>query len=182
LPRFLWCNISILPVAVLDEADRLLDMGFEKTLNAIVENLPQTRQSLLFSATQTKSVRDLARLSLKVCSLLAFLCTFLCCGSHCPPFQNPEYVAVHEQAQYSTPQNLVQNYIVCNLQDKLDLLFSFIRTHLKTKIIVFFSSCKEVSASWCFCCCCYFFLSLFSQIVLFFFSPRSALFTRPSRK
>ena len=52
---------------VLDEADRILDLGFEKTLNAILENLPKSRQTLLFSATQTKSVRDLARLSLKVC-------------------------------------------------------------------------------------------------------------------
>jgi len=41
-------------------------MGFEKTLNAIIENLPSSRQTLLFSATQTKSIRDLARLSLKV--------------------------------------------------------------------------------------------------------------------
>jgi superfamily II DNA/RNA helicase len=52
--------------AVLDEADRILDMGFAATLNAIVASLPRTRQTLLFSATQTKSVRDLARLSLKV--------------------------------------------------------------------------------------------------------------------
>jgi ATP-dependent RNA helicase DDX10/DBP4 len=41
-------------------------MGFSKELNAILENLPKTRQTLLFSATQTKSVKDLARLSLKV--------------------------------------------------------------------------------------------------------------------
>lgn len=41
-------------------------MGFEKTLNSIVEGLPPTRQTLLFSATQTKSVKDLARLSLQV--------------------------------------------------------------------------------------------------------------------
>lgn len=51
---------------MLDEADRILDMGFEKEVNAIVENLPRERQTLLFSATQTKSVKDLARLSLKV--------------------------------------------------------------------------------------------------------------------
>lgn len=54
---------------VLDEADRIMDFGFEKTINAIVENLPTKRQTLLFSATQTKSVRDLARLSLKVFGL-----------------------------------------------------------------------------------------------------------------
>lgn len=52
--------------AVLDEADRILDLGFEKAVNAIIENLPRQRQTLLFSATQTKSVKDLARLSLKV--------------------------------------------------------------------------------------------------------------------
>ena len=40
--------------------------GFSATLNAIVANIPRQRQTLLFSATQTKSVKDLARLSLKV--------------------------------------------------------------------------------------------------------------------
>ncbi|GES88917.1 DEAD-domain-containing protein [Rhizophagus clarus] len=55
-------NIQVL---VLDEADRILDLGFEKTVNAIIENLPKERQTLMFSATQTKSVKDLARLSLE---------------------------------------------------------------------------------------------------------------------
>lgn len=41
---------------MLDEADRCLDMGFEKTMNSIIENLPPKRQTLLFSATQTKYV------------------------------------------------------------------------------------------------------------------------------
>lgn len=61
-----------LQILVLDEADRILDMGFAKTLNAILENLPKDRQTLLFSATQTKSVKDLARLSLKVVSFTVF--------------------------------------------------------------------------------------------------------------
>lgn len=50
---------------VLDEADRILDMGFRDQLNSILEYLPPTRQTMLFSATQTKSIKDLARLSLK---------------------------------------------------------------------------------------------------------------------
>lgn len=107
---------------VLDEADRILDLGFADTLNAIVENLPKTRQTLLFSATQTKSVKDLARLSLK----------------------DPEYVWVHEQARFSTPASLEQNYVVCELHQKVNMLYSFIRTHLNKKIIVFFACCKEV--------------------------------------
>jgi ATP-dependent RNA helicase DDX10/DBP4 len=39
---------------VIDEADRTLDMGFAETMRSIVSNLPRQRQTLLFSATQTK--------------------------------------------------------------------------------------------------------------------------------
>ena len=41
-------------VLVLDEADRILDLGFSHTIDAIISNLPSERQTLLFSATQTK--------------------------------------------------------------------------------------------------------------------------------
>lgn len=115
-------NCSTMQVLVLDEADRCLDMGFEKTMNAIIENLPPERQTLLFSATQTKSVKDLARLSLT----------------------NPVYVAPHEQSEHSTPDTLKQNYVVIDLEDKLTMLWSFIKNHLKQKCIVFLSSCKQV--------------------------------------
>nr|CAG8633256.1 10202_t:CDS:10 [Entrophospora candida]CAG8642768.1 223_t:CDS:10 [Entrophospora candida] len=112
---------SNLQILVLDEADRILDMGFQKTINAIIENLPKKRQTLLFSATQTNSVDDLARLSL----------------------QNPKYVAVHENSEHSTPQDLYQHYLVCDLTEKLDILFSFIKSHLQVKAVVFLSSCKQ---------------------------------------
>uniref|UniRef100_A0A4W4EET0 ATP-dependent RNA helicase n=1 Tax=Electrophorus electricus TaxID=8005 RepID=A0A4W4EET0_ELEEL len=115
-------HASDLRMLVLDEADRILDMGFADTLNAIIENLPKTRQTLLFSATQTKSVKDLARLSLK----------------------DPEYVWVHEKAKFSTPATLEQSYVVCELHQKVDMLFSFLRSHVQKKIIVFFACCKEV--------------------------------------
>ncbi|PNF42448.1 putative ATP-dependent RNA helicase DDX10 [Cryptotermes secundus] len=118
-PLFDCSNMQIL---VLDEADRCLDLGFEATMNNIIENLPPERQTLLFSATQTKSVRDLARLSLK----------------------DPMYVSVHEHAKHSTPESLRQSYIICNLHDKINMLWSFIRNHLKQKILVFMASCKQV--------------------------------------
>eukprot|EP01033_Poteriospumella_lacustris_P000341 gene341-221_t len=115
---------------VLDEADRILDMGFRHQLDSILEYLPLERQTMLFSATQTKSVKDLARLSLKT----------------------PEFLAVHAEDDEVTPKQLVQNYVVCQLQDKLDILFSFIKSHLKSKIIVFFSTCSQVRfVHECFC-------------------------------
>ncbi|XP_039219986.1 probable ATP-dependent RNA helicase DDX10 [Crotalus tigris] len=115
-------HASNLQMLILDEADRILDMGFADTMNAIIENLPKKRQTLLFSATQTKSVKDLARLSLK----------------------DPEYIWVHEKAKFSTPATLEQNYIVCELHQKVNMLYSFLKTHLNKKSIVFFASCKEV--------------------------------------
>lgn len=115
-------EIDNLQMLVLDEADRILDMGFQGTVDAIVEHLPKERQTMLFSATQTKKVSDLARLSL----------------------QDPEYVAVHESASSATPSTLQQHYIVTSLPDKLDTLWSFIRSNLKAKILVFLSSGKQV--------------------------------------
>lgn len=111
-----------LQILVLDEADRIMDMGFQSAVDALVEHLPKTRQTLMFSATQSKKVSDLARLSLK----------------------EPEYVSVHEAATTATPSTLQQHYIVTPLPEKLDTLYGFIKANLKSKIIVFLSSGKQV--------------------------------------
>lgn len=50
---------------IIDEADCILKIGFEQEMNEILAILPKNRQSVLFSATQTQKVDDLARLSLK---------------------------------------------------------------------------------------------------------------------
>ncbi|CAI0443830.1 unnamed protein product [Linum tenue] len=54
-----------LEVLILDEADRLLDMGFQKQLNAIISRLPKLRRTGLFSATQTEAVQELAKAGLR---------------------------------------------------------------------------------------------------------------------
>lgn len=115
-------EVDNLQMLVLDEADRIMDMGFQTAVDAIVEHLPKQRQTMLFSATQTKKVSDLARLSLK----------------------DPEYVSVHEAASSATPSTLAQFYVLTPLADKLDTLYSFIKSNTKAKIIVFLSSGKQV--------------------------------------
>ncbi len=50
---------------VLDEADEMLDMGFKDDLDAILEQTPQTKQTLLFSATISKSVHNIAKQYMK---------------------------------------------------------------------------------------------------------------------
>lgn len=50
---------------VLDEADEMLDMGFKEDLNTILAQTPETRQTLLFSATMSRSVNSIARQYMK---------------------------------------------------------------------------------------------------------------------
>ena len=95
-------------------------MGFRRTLTALLSHLPKSRQTLLFSATQTKSVSDLARLSLK------------------------DPICISPGEEEVTPSSLEQHYAVVELDKKLDTLWSFIKTHLQSKILVFFSCCKQV--------------------------------------
>ncbi len=53
-------NLSAGDILVLDEADRMLDMGFIEDIRKIVKQLPDVRQTLLFSATMPKAVKKLA--------------------------------------------------------------------------------------------------------------------------
>ncbi|KFK27102.1 hypothetical protein AALP_AA8G334600 [Arabis alpina] len=118
-PNFDCSNLKIL---ILDEADRVLDSAFKGQLDPIISQLPKHRQTLLFSATQTKKVKDLARLSLR----------------------DPEYLSVHEESVTATPTSLKQAVMIVPVEQKLDMLWSFIKTHLNSRILVFLSTKKQV--------------------------------------
>ncbi|KAF2859893.1 DEAD-domain-containing protein, partial [Piedraia hortae CBS 480.64] len=115
-------NVDALNMLVLDEADRIMDMGFQRDVDAILEYLPRERQTLLFSATQTQQLSDLQRLALR----------------------DPEYISVHESASTATPETLEQHYVLTPLPEKLNTLWSFLKSSTKSKILVFFSSGKQV--------------------------------------
>ncbi len=115
-------TFSSLKVFVMDEADRMLDIGFEEEMRTIVKMLPKERQTMLFSATQTTKVEDLARLSLK----------------------SPIYIGVDDSRAVSTATGVEQGYCVVPSEQRFLLLFTFLKKNLKKKIMVFFSSCNSV--------------------------------------
>ncbi|KAL9617055.1 MAG: hypothetical protein Q9160_008128 [Pyrenula sp. 1 TL-2023] len=118
---FVFKNLRAL---VIDEADRILEVGFEDEMKQIIKILPkEERQTMLFSATQTTKVEDLARISLR---------------------PGPLYINVDHRKEHSTVEGLEQGYVICDSDKRFLLLFSFLKRYMKKKIIVFFSSCNSV--------------------------------------
>ncbi len=91
-------------------------------MDNIIESLPIDRQTFLFSATQQKPIRDLAQLNLV----------------------NPLFITSTPEDASVTPKSSQQSHSIVNVEDKLNILYCFIRTHTKSKMIVFFSTSKQV--------------------------------------
>lgn len=119
-PNFLYKNLQCL---VIDEVDRILEIGFEEELKQIINLLPKKRQTMLFSATQTEKTDSLAKLSLK---------------------KEPIYVGVDDNKEMATVEGLEQGYIVVPSEKRLLLLFTFLKKNRRKKVMVFFSSCMSV--------------------------------------
>ncbi|XP_076925201.1 DEAD-box ATP-dependent RNA helicase 51-like [Bidens hawaiensis] len=109
---------------VIDEADRILEANFEEEMKQIIKILPKTRQTALFSATQTKKVEDLARLSFQT---------------------TPVYIDVDDGRSRVTNEGLQQGYCVIPSAKRFILLYSFLKRNLSKKVMVFFSSCNSVT-------------------------------------
>lgn len=110
---------------VMDEADRILEQGFEDDLRQILKILPKERQTMLFSATQTKKVEDIARTSINP--------------------KNAVYVEVPSDDTQATASGLEQGYVTVPSDKRFLLLFTFLKKNKSKKIMVFFSSCNSVS-------------------------------------
>ena len=54
-------RLDALRLVVLDEADRMLDMGFREDIERILSAAPESRQSLFFSATMPRPIQDLIK-------------------------------------------------------------------------------------------------------------------------
>ncbi|XP_062611076.1 uncharacterized protein LOC134272917 [Saccostrea cucullata] len=119
-PNFMYKNLQCL---IIDEADRILEIGFEEEMKQIMKLLPKRRQTMLFSATQTRKVEDLSRISLK---------------------KEPLYVGVDDRKDSATVEGLEQGYVVCPSDKRFLLLFTFLKKNRKKKVMVFFSSCMAV--------------------------------------
>jgi len=119
-PDFLFKNVQCL---VIDEADRILDIGFEEEMKQIIRLLPKKRQTMMFSATQTRKTEDLARISLK---------------------GEPLYVGVDDKESEATNSALEQGFVVSPADKRFLLLFTFLKKNRKKKVMVFLSSCMSV--------------------------------------
>ncbi|MFC4346484.1 DEAD/DEAH box helicase [Kordiimonas lipolytica] len=104
---------------VLDEADRMLDMGFVDDVTKISANIRREHQSVMFSATLNDKIKDLASTLLK----------------------NPEHVEITPEA--TVADNLIHKVMFVARHDKHELLFHMIEEKRVSKALIFVRTKKE---------------------------------------
>ena len=119
-------SLRNLEVLVLDEADRLLELGFEQSVNTILSYCPKQRRTGLFSATLNSNVKALIRAGLR----------------------NPVTITVKDKRtakdKAPTPKSLSNYFLVCDPANKLSVLLKILAEKSNEKVIVFFATCASV--------------------------------------
>nr|WP_240457504.1 ATP-dependent RNA helicase DbpA [Vibrio neptunius] len=113
-------NLAEMNTLVLDEADRMLEMGFEEAIDAIIDEAPQDRQTLLFSATFPKNIESLAS---KV-------------------MRDPQMIKVESTHQTTTIEQ--RFYKLNTTEERDDALEALLLTHKPESSVVFCNTKKEV--------------------------------------
>ncbi|KAG2611962.1 DEAD-box ATP-dependent RNA helicase 31 isoform X1 [Panicum virgatum] len=115
-------------VLILDEADRLLDMGFRSDIEKIVAALPKQRQTLLFSATVPDEVRQVCHIAMK---------------------RDLEFVNTVQEGSEETHSQVKQMHLIAPLDKQFSILYGLLTDHISEnvdyKVIVFCTTAKVTS-------------------------------------
>ncbi|KAK8956147.1 DEAD-box ATP-dependent RNA helicase 31 [Platanthera guangdongensis] len=113
-------RLSGVKVLVLDEADRLLDMGFRKDIEKIVAELPKQRQTLLFSATVPDQVRQMCYIAMK---------------------RDSEFISTVVEGSEETHSQVSQTHLIAPLDKQFSMLYRILIDHIAEdvdyKVILF---------------------------------------------
>ncbi len=114
-----YVDLSKVSFFILDEADRMLDMGFSDDIMQIVKYLPKERQTIMFSATMPAKIQQLAKTILK----------------------DPVEVKL---AVSKPADKILQSAYICYEQQKLGIIKSLFTDHIPERVIIFASSKQKV--------------------------------------
>ncbi|KAF8600916.1 DEAD-domain-containing protein [Ceratobasidium sp. AG-I] len=129
-------TVKELEVLVLDEADRLLDLGFLASISKILQHLPKQRRTGLFSATMTDALSELVRVGLRNPVRIVV------------KVENKKRKTGEEIAERRTPATLQNSFIVCRPEEKtlqfLRILSYERETYNSSRFIAYFATCACV--------------------------------------